>query len=193
MRTITNYYNVYKQQWVTGDGTPLLERNWPILNLWETPTLGIHILEDEMQNIVIPEGATFTIAFTDAYDNTIAAPVEGTVNNEEYYEDANPELGIFSFMTALDSQEAYDLVQKFRIEKLYLNLAISSDSTAITIWAPYYLHRVVKPNAIPLPLARNTQYRLNPIDSGTDIWDYGFNRWMRPVLENGVLNYYEAP
>lgn len=107
MRTITNYYNVYKQQWVTGDGTPLLERNWPILNLWETPTLGIHILEDEMQNIVIPEGATFTITFTDAYDNTIAAPVEGTVNNEEYYEDANPELGIFSFMTALDSQEAY--------------------------------------------------------------------------------------
>jgi hypothetical protein len=42
-------------------------------------------------------------------------------------------------------------------------------------------------------VAINSQYRINPTDGGTDIWDYGAEAWMRGILENGVLSYYPAP
>jgi hypothetical protein len=187
-RTLKCYYNIDRGAWCNTNGGLIPERLYPFVNLWETPRFVIGLV-DSTDAITISPGATFSATLTDKKGNTIATPSEPNMAEvENGYES-------LSLIFSLATQEALDLLGENYREKLRLNLFLEYPSSGYVIdfSAPITLCNVFKEDAIPVPIGKESQYRVNPIDGGTDIWDYGLEQWMRGVLENGVLTYYPAP
>lgn len=192
-RLINTYYDIDRNRWCGSSATPLLERFYPWFNTYETPVFVINLINADADPVEIPLNSTFSLSITDADYTPIATPTIGGVNQEEDYEDVDPENGIFSFRMNFATQEAIDLMEDFRHMLVYVNLNITdTSSNVINFSAPSVLNKVYKSDVI-IPISPSSQYRINPNDGATDIWDYGTSSWMRAVLVNGVLNYYEAP
>lgn len=193
MRTVLTYFDIDRGRWCNDDASPLPGRQYPIFYLWETICIVLHLINSRGEPIPILEGGRFNLLVTNAEDSILLTPDPTKVNNIEDYEDISYEDGIISFGIPVNTEEAVAELDYVRTAKAFLNVSIEQDNTAFSFAAPIHLYKVVRKDETPIPVMNNSQYRINPLDSGTDIWDYGQGKWMRPSLFNGILSYYEAP
>lgn len=194
-RTIISYFDVERARWCTPDTTPIFERHYPEFNLYETPVLVIKLLDKTGDPIIINFGSTFELTITDTNYNPIALPSSNGVNNEDDFEDVDPLNGVFSFRLDFATFEAEALLAMFRSRQVYVNLNIIDPITSYNtnMSAVSRINKVYKSDSRVTPISNTSQFRLNATDGGIDIWDYTTNSWKRPVLQDGVLNYYDAP
>ena len=194
-RTIVAYYDIDRNRWSSSSASPLLERFYPSFNLYETPVLVVNLLDQEGDPVEIPASSTFQFTVTDMDFEPIAIPMVGGVNNSEDYEDVDPDNGVFSFRLNFATEEAEDLLDGYHSFPIlvHLNIIEPVNNYNINLSDASILNKVYKDNASVIPVGNPSQYRINPNDSGTDMWDYGTSSWMRPLLENGILSYYPAP
>jgi hypothetical protein len=194
-RTILSYYDIDRNRWCESNGSAILERHFPYFNLYETPVLVINLINSDADPVTILPNSTFQFVVTDMDYAPIAVPMTGGVNNEADYEDVDPDNGIFSFRLNFATEEAEDLLDGYRSLPVLCNLNIIDVATSynINISPLSLLNTVYRSTATIIPVGTPSQYRINPNDGGTDVWDYGTSVWMRPVLNNGVLSYYPAP
>lgn len=194
VRNINCYYNLARRGWCTASGGLLPERQYPYVNLWETPKFNIKLVNGD--ELPIPEdGLVFTATLTDTDDNIIAVPSETEMSAIPVEDGPSISYDTISIVFNISTIPALSLVDTEGRADLSLNLFLdySGNGESVSIAAPVVLHKVFKDTTAPIPVATNSQYRINPTDGGTDIWDYGREEWMRGVLENGVLSYYPAP
>lgn len=200
VRNINCYYNLARRGWCTASGGLIPERQYPHVNLWETPRFNIKFINDDELPITA-DGLAFTATLTDTDDNIIAVPSETEMSEietdpvEEGEEAPAVNYDTISIVFNISTVPALALVDTEGRADLWLNLFLdySGEGESVSIAAPVILYKVFKATAVPTPVPINSQYRINPTDGGTDIWDYGREEWMRGVLENGVLSYYPAP
>lgn len=194
-RTILSYFDIDRNRWCESDGSPLLERHFPYFNLYETPVLVINLINSDADPVTILANSTFQFVVTDMDYDPIAVPMTNGVNNEADYEDVDPDNGIFSFRLNFATEEAEDLLDGYRRLPVVSNLNIIAPTTSynINLIGDSILNKVYKDETPVVPVGVASQYRVNPNDGGTDLWDYGQNAWLRPVLSNGILSYYPAP
>ena len=195
IRTIITYYDIDRGRWCTEDAAPLIERQWPYLNLWETPCLVINLLNSKGIGVAVDADSTFSLLIADKDDNTIAVPIIGHVNSVDDYEDVDPTLGIMSFVVSLGTVEANTAITGYYNVPVGVYLTIENPLTGwnLNLAGMVKLNKIIKADQTPVPVEATSQYRVNPTDGGTDVWDYGLSAWMRPILQNGVLSYVEAP
>jgi len=194
VRNINCYYNLARRGWCTAAGGLLRERQYPYVNLWETPTFNIKLINGD--ELPIPEdGLVFTATLTDTDDNIIAVPSETEMSEIPIEDGPSISYDTISIVFNIATIPALSLVDTAGRADLSLNLFLdySGNGGSVSIAAPVVLYKVFKDTIAPIPVSTNSQYRINSTDGGTDIWDYGREEWMRGVLENGVLSYYPAP
>ena len=194
VRNINCYYNLARRGWCTAAGGLLPERQYPHVNLWETPRFNIQLINGD--ELPIPEdGLVFTATLTDTDDNIIAVPSETEMSAIPVEDGPSISYDTIFIVFNISTVSALALVDTEGRADLSLNLFLdySEEGESVSIAAPVILYKVFKADATPVPVPVNSQYRINPTDGGTDIWDYGREEWMRGVLENGVLSYYPAP
>jgi len=172
----------------------LLERFYPVLHTNENPVLVINLLDKDGEQVYIPTYTIFTFGIVDDTDTLLAGPISGHVNNAEDYADVDVRFGIMSFRLEMATEEAIEAVENYRSIIVYANLDMENPNTGfnMNMSAPVALARVGTLSG-GTPVGINSQYRVNPTDGGTDVWDYGLSKWMRAVLVSGVLSYHEAP
>ena len=193
-RVIQSYYDIDRGRWCTSNGSPLLERFYPVLHTNENPVLVINLLDKDGEQVYIPTYTTFTFGIVDDTDTLLAGPISGHVNNAEDYADVDVRFGVMSFRLEMATEEAIEAVENYRSIIVYANLDMENPNTGfnMNMSAPVALARVGTLSG-GTPVGINSQYRVNPTDGGTDVWDYGLSKWMRAVLVSGVLSYHEAP
>ncbi len=193
-RVIQSYYDIDRDRWCTSNGAPLLERFYPTIHTNENPVFVINLLDSGAEQVSIPTSTVFTFCIMDDSDTVLAGPIVGHVNNPEDYESADVRFGILSFRLDTATIEAIAAVSSYREVTVYANLDMDNPATTfnVNMTAPIKLLRVGTCSG-GVPAGSSSQYRVNPTDGGTDIWDYGLSQWMRAVLTNGVLAYHEAP
>ena len=70
-RTIDCYYNLARRVWCNRAGGTIPERQWPYVNLWETPKFVIGLLDDDLLELD-GNGIVFTTNLLDLDNNIIA-------------------------------------------------------------------------------------------------------------------------
>ncbi len=191
-RTVKTYFDINRNRWVNSNNMLLLERQYPYVNTFETPIFVLNLLEDG-QPYTLPLSSTFTFALCDNDGNTLAVPYLGHVNNPNDYYYADPKNGVLSFLMQMDIIDLIDFIDGKTCDTIYAVLTVESDSKITNLRAPVKVYNIPNNTIQPIPLPVSSQYRINPNDGGTDIWDYGTSKWVRQVLVNGVMEYYEAP
>ena len=187
-RVIKCHYNLSRRGWCNADGALLPERQYPYVNLWETPCFILGLYNDDVLPIE-NGGVSFSASLTDRAGFPVAALSQLEMCTAESEE------GMLSLAFNLNTEEAVRALGNKSRAPLLLNVFVEypSSNATINLSAPVTLCLVHKADETPVPMDVSSQYRVNPIDGGTDIWDYGIEQWMRGVLENGVLSYYKAP
>jgi len=192
MRIITYNYDIGRDRWCKDDLSPLPNKQFPTFNQWDSPCFVLKLVSDN-QEVKLENGDLFSVLITDNRDTVLAVPSIGHVNNPDDYLETDAREGILSFVIPFSTMELVQALYGFRNIPAYFNFYSSGTKVNCSFSAPVTINKVTILNEAPIPIPSHSQYRINPVDGGTDVWDSGANKWLRATLQNGVLTYYDAP